>query len=546
MNMLAVKKRNNIVRNNIIENKNICSKCSGELDEFFTCKICGYNAYITAKQRILQISDTNTFSKLDFDNIDISEKCNYEDKKKKAQENTQLDEAIIIGTCTIGGIKAILGVMDSKFMMGTLSVSVGESITKAFEYATNKKLPVILFCASGGARIQEGLYSLVQMAKINTEIKRHSDKGLLYISCLTNPTMGGVTASFGLSGDINIAETNSQIGFAGKSIIQSLYNEKIDDDFQTEKYNEKNGMVDIIADRKNIKSIIVDLLMFIKNDNNKSNNIIKSKKTFEKNDNLLEILQDVRNINRFKGKDYLISIFDKYIELKGDRVNNNDSSILCGIGTIENRTFIFNIQNKGRNLEENEESNYGLTKPSGYRKVLRISKLAEKFDIPIINIIDSAGADPGVYSEEDGQAVSIANCLTTFSDLKTIIISLVVGEGSSGGALALSICDSIGMLKNSIYTVISPEAYLKIIHKEEKINNELLKKMRFTANDLLEDEIIDEVIDENDDLDFNVSNIKKFILNNYENLRKQNLKELINNRYKKIRNWDSSVRRITK
>ena len=538
MSVLVAKKRSNIIRNNKIENKDICFKCNGDLDELFVCKTCGNNSYITAKQRIANISDENTFKELTFNKIDISKKCNYEDKINKAKENTDLNEAILIGTCSIGGIKVVLGVMESKFMMGTLSVSVGETITSAFEYASVNKLPVILFCASGGARIQEGLFSLVQMAKVNAAIKRHSDKGLLYISCLTNPTMGGVTASFGLLGDINIAEKNSQIGFAGKSIIENLYNEILDSNFQTEQYNENNGMIDIIADRKDIRNILLDLLKMINNNNkvvrinNKDGNESKT------NDDLLEILKNVRDIDRFKGKDYLISIFDKYIELKGDRINSNDTSILSGIGNIENKSFIFNIQNKGRTLKENIETNYGLTRPEGYRKALRISKIAEKFNIPIINIIDSAGADPGIYSEENGQARAIADCLYTFSDLKTIIISIVVGEGASGGALALSVCDSIGMLEKSIYTVISPEAYLKIMHKEEQVSNELLKSMRFTANDLFEDKIIDEVISESDNLDYNVNNIKNFILNKYEILRKQEIQELINNRYERIRNWD--------
>lgn len=538
MSVLVAKKRSNIIRNNKIENKDICFKCNGDLDELFVCKTCGNNSYITAKQRIANISDENTFKELTFNKIDISKKCNYEDKINKAKENTDLNEAILIGTCSIGGIKVVLGVMESKFMMGTLSVSVGETITRAFEYATDNKLPVILFCASGGARIQEGLFSLVQMAKVNAAIKRHSDKGLLYISCLTNPTMGGVTASFGLLGDINIAEKNSQIGFAGKSIIENLYNEILDSNFQTEQYNENNGMIDIIADRKDIRNILLDLLKMINNNNKIVRIDNKDENKSITNDDLLEILKNVRDIDRFKGKDYLISIFDKYIELKGDRINSNDTSILSGIGNIENKSFIFNIQNKGRTLKENKETNYGLTRPEGYRKALRISKIAEKFNIPIINIIDSAGADPSIYSEENGQARAIADCLYTFSDLKTIIISIVVGEGSSGGALALSVCDSIGMLQKSIYTVISPEAYLKIMHKEEQVSNELLKSMRFTANDLFEDKIIDEVISESDNLDYNVNNIKNFILNKYEILRKQDIQELINNRYERIRNWD--------
>ena len=167
--ILAVKKQNNIIRNNKIENKDICLLCGGKLDEFFVCENCGNNSYITAKKRITQISDNNTFKELKIDKI---EKSVIMKKKFLNKKKSGLNEAIIIGACTIGGIKTVLGVMDSKFLMGTLSVSVGETITKSFEYATNKKLPVILFCSSGGARIQEGMFALIQMAKINVSIKK--------------------------------------------------------------------------------------------------------------------------------------------------------------------------------------------------------------------------------------------------------------------------------------------------------------------------------------------------------------------------------------
>lgn len=561
MRILEEKKISNRIRHDITTGKKVCTRCTGTINSNNVCKDCKNTLYISAKQRLEQISDNNSFKELKFikiNNVDFSKKFGYFEKKNKVMLETGLSEAIIVGTCKIDGEKVILGIMDSKFLMGTLSFEIGEIITKSFEYAIKKNLPVILFCASGGARIQEGIFSLVQMAKINAVIKKHSEKGLLYISCLTNPTMGGVTASFGLNADINIAEKNSQIGFAGKKVVENMYKVKLSNDFQTENFYCDNGMIDIILDREEIKKYIGKLLkIFNKNKNIESkknnrninlntttnvNNVSVNKNYKIKSKKSSEVLENVRSIKRFKGKDYLLSIFDDYIELKGDRISSNDNSVICGLGIIDTKPFIFNIQNKGRNLIENQESNFGLTTPFGYRKIIRIANIAQKFKIPIINFIDTPGADASEFAEKNGQSVAISNCLTLFLDLKTIIISIIIGEGSSGGALALSISDKLGMLENALYCVISPESYLKISKEKNVKIEELLNSMRFTSDCLLNDKFIDSIINENDSLDFNTKNIKKFILDSYNELKEYEIKSLIKNRYSRIRNWDKKIK----
>ena len=184
----------------------------------------------------------------------------YEKKIKRMQESTGLKDAVVTGECTIRGYRAVIGIMDSNFMMASMGSVVGEKITRAFEYATEHKLPVILFTASGGARMQEGIISLMQMAKTSGAVKRHSDAGGLYITVLTDPTTGGVTASFASLGDIILAEPKVLVGFAGRRVIQDTIKQKLPDDFQTAEFLLESGFVDAIADRRSMRKTLSNIL----------------------------------------------------------------------------------------------------------------------------------------------------------------------------------------------------------------------------------------------------------------------------------------------
>ena len=184
----------------------------------------------------------------------------YEDKISELREKTGLSEAVITGSCKIGGMPCMIGVMDSKFLMASMGSVVGEKLTRMFEYATEKRLPVVLFTASGGARMHEGIFSLMQMAKVSGAVKLHSDAGLLYITVLTDPTTGGVTASFAMLGDIILSEPGALIGFAGRRVIEGTIGEKLPGDFQSAEFNLKNGFVDAIVSRDELKSTLSLLL----------------------------------------------------------------------------------------------------------------------------------------------------------------------------------------------------------------------------------------------------------------------------------------------
>lgn len=245
-----------------------CPRCGNVcfMEEFKdnkkVCPTCNYHSRLTAKERLDLIADRDTFIEADADMIS----CNpinfpdYEEKQKLLREKTGLNDAIVTGECLIKGFRTAIAVMDSNYMMASMGSVVGEKLTRLFEYATEKKLPVIVFTASGGARMQEGIVSLMQMAKTSGAVKRHSDTGLLYITVMTDPTTGGVTASFASLGDIIIAEPKVLIGFAGRRVIEGTIKQRLPDDFQSAEFMLENGFIDMIVERKRMKRTLAHLL----------------------------------------------------------------------------------------------------------------------------------------------------------------------------------------------------------------------------------------------------------------------------------------------
>lgn len=247
-----------------------CPRCQNVLfeEEFEkqlkVCPKCGYHARISAAERLKLTVDDGSFMEFDAgmtskNPIDFPD---YEEKIKNLQKKTGDKEAVITGECTIDGERCIIGIMDSRFMMASMGSVVGEKITRAFEYATEKRLPIVLFTASGGARMQEGIFSLMQMAKTSGAAARHSDAGLLYITVMTDPTTGGVTASFASLGDIIIAEPKVLIGFAGRRVIEGTIKQHLPDDFQSAEFILEHGFADIIAKRSEMRDVLGRLLKY--------------------------------------------------------------------------------------------------------------------------------------------------------------------------------------------------------------------------------------------------------------------------------------------
>jgi acetyl-CoA carboxylase carboxyl transferase subunit beta len=226
------------------------------------CASCHYHARLTWKERLEQTADAGSFAEHDANMTSLNPigYPEYAEKLQKLQKQCDLRDAVVTGECTIRGYKTIIGIMDSNFMMASMGSVVGEKIARAFEYATERKLPVVMFTASGGARMQEGIISLMQMAKTSGAIARFSDSGGLYITVMTDPTTGGVTASFASLGDIIIAEPKVLIGFAGRRVIQDTIKQKLPDEFQSAEFLKENGFVDMIVERKKMRSCLARIM----------------------------------------------------------------------------------------------------------------------------------------------------------------------------------------------------------------------------------------------------------------------------------------------
>ena len=492
-----------------------CKICKKELDKKrvvknkYVCYECGYYFRVRAKNRIKMVADAGSFENW-FEEEKTGNPLNfpeYEEKVAATQEKTGLSEGVTIGECTIYGQKTVLGVIDARFMMGSMGHVVGEKITRAMEDATEKKLPVILFCCSGGARMQEGIVSLMQMAKTSAAVKRHSDAGLLYVPVLTDPTTGGVTASFAMLGDIILAEPKALIGFAGPRVIEQTIGQKLPEGFQRAEFQLEHGFA--IVERDDLKMTLYRILKMHEprtgyanfdplreDDNYEPTELMKERNVKAKPMNAWDKVTAARQMRRLASVDYIDTIFDEFMEMHGDRYFRDDPAIVGGFAYLDGQPVTVIGVHKGKDLKDCAYRNYGMPSPEGYRKAIRLMKQAEKFNRPIITFVNTSGAYPGKEAEENGQGEAIARNLYEMSGIKVPILCLMIGEGGSGGALALAVGNEVWMMENATYSILSPEGFASILWKDGKRAKEAAEVMKITAQDLKELQVVDDIIPE--------------------------------------------------
>ena len=492
-----------------------CNKCGQPIyvedvkNNYYVCPKCSGYFRVHAYRRIEMIVDEGTFEEwnkeMPFSNpLDFP---GYEKKVLAAREKSRLNEAIVTGKCKIDGNPAVVGVCDARFIMSSMGHVVGEKITDAIERATREKMPVILFACSGGARMQEGIVSLMQMAKTSAALKRHHEAGQLFISVLTDPTTGGVTASFAMLGDIILAEPHALIGFAGPRVIEQTIGQKLPEGFQRSEFLLEHGFVDKIVERKDQKRVIGQILYMHRSHkmNIESKNPVETARTFV--DKPSESQEDggktawdtvllSRKSDRPVATDYINALFDEFIEFHGDRYFKDDGAIVGGVAMFHGMPVTVIGQQKGKNTKDNITRNFGMPSPDGYRKALRLMKQAETFGRPVVCFVDTPGAFCGLEAEERGQGEAIARNLFEISDLKVPVLSIVIGEGGSGGALAMAVADEVWMLENAIYSILSPEGFASILYKDSKKAPDAAKVMKVTAKDLLQLKLIERIVPE--------------------------------------------------
>ena len=500
MNLIKCPKCGKMVeRDRVVKKKYICYECGG----YFRVK---------TNNRIRMVADPKTFEPW-FEDMEVSNPLDYEgyeDKLAAAREKTGLKEAVTVGRCKVFGEDIVLGICDSRFMMASMGHVVGEKITCAIERATALNLPVFIFCCSGGARMQEGIVSLMQMEKTSAAIRKHGDAGLLYCSILTDPTTGGVTASFAMLGDVIMAEPGALVGFAGPRVIKQTIGQELPEGFQTSEFLVEHGIIDGIVKRENLKKTIYFLVKTHQCNGKKTyadyrpneefhfklSETLKEQSWFSAPRSAWEKVKAVRQVERPSASEYISHIFDFFVESHGDRAFRDDKAMIGGLAFLDGQPVTIIADEKGKDFKECQERNFGMPMPEGYRKALRLMKQAEKFNRPVISFVNTSGAFCGIEAEERGQGEAIARNLMEMSSLKVPVLCLMIGEGGSGGALATAVGNEVWMMENATYSILSPEGFASILWKDANRAKEASEVMNITAQDLKRLGVIEEIIPE--------------------------------------------------
>ncbi len=549
------------------------------------CTTCGHHFRLSAASRLEQLLDHESFEEQDaglqsVDALGFVDQKTYPDRIAAAQAATGMRDAAVWGTGTIEGTHVAICVMDFGFMGGSMGAVVGEKVTRAAEFALASRVPLIVVSASGGARMQEGTLALMQLAKTMAALERLRDGGVPFLSVLSDPTTGGVFASFAAVGDVNIAEPNALIGLAGARVAAGTIAAELPAGFQRAEFLLTHGFIDRIATRENLRGELAALvrllpgrdgiadaaafadddvagfrpLAFLSTIAGRVGEIAAGDGTPETAASPGEgadakaavwaRVQLARNLLRPRTLEFVAAMTDEFVELHGDRLFGDDPALVAGLARMGGRRVVVIGQQKGADTDENILRNFGMPHPEGYRKAMRVMELAERQGLPIVTFVDVPGAHPGPESEERGIAEAIARSVGLMSRLRTPIVTVITGEGGSGGALAIAVGDVVIALENAVYAVISPEGCASILWRTADEAATAALAMRMTAADQRELGVVDIVVPEpgegaHTDPAETAVRLKAIIMDRLAALDDLTLDELIDQRYRRYRSLGS-------
>nr|UUG47298.1 acetyl-coenzyme a carboxyl transferase alpha/beta chain [Amycolatopsis sp.] len=472
------------------------------------CPDCDRHLPVTADDRLDQLLDPGSLTPLDFpvetsDPLRFTDTEPYPDRVRSARERTGLAEAVRCATGTIGGCPVVVCAMDFRFLGGSLGSAVGELITLAAETALYERSPLLLVTASGGARMQEGVLSLMQMAKTAQALGQLDQAGILTITLVTDPTFGGVAASFATLSDLIIAEPGARMGFAGPRVIAQTIRAALPAGFQTAEYLLEHGMIDLIRPRAELRGTLATILSIGSRRPQQASRrpaaaepVVHTDPGALPEQDAWDVVRRARRLDRPATRDYLELVFDEFLEFHGDRVSGDCRAIVGGFARLADIPVLVLGHQKGHTPAELAENNYGMPTPDGYRKAARLLRCAAKLGLPVVTFVDTPGAYPGVEAEERGQSVVIAELIRQLAALPVPVVTVVIGEGGSGGALALAVANRVLICANAYYSVISPEGCAAILWDDPAAAPVAAAALRLDARQLLELGIVDGVIAE--------------------------------------------------
>ncbi|MGY1601835.1 acetyl-CoA carboxylase carboxyltransferase subunit alpha [Geodermatophilus sp. SYSU D00815] len=454
------------------------------------CPECDHHLRLGARARIDLLADPGSFAECAFspgprDPLAFTDLRDYPERLQDAARRSGESEAVVVGTAAIGGADVVLAVMDFSFLGGSMGIEVGRRVSGAADLALERRLPLVTVCASGGARMQEGVFSLFQMARASAAFARLREAGLLSVCVLTDPTYGGVSASFATLASVLVGERGAHVGFAGPRVVQETIRAELPADFQTAEFLLAHGLVDRVESRAELRPLLARLVALHRRPA-ASHPVRPAAGRAQPPGALLdvdpwEVVQRARVTDRPTTLDHLHAAFDDFVELHGDRAFADDPAVVGGVASIGGRNVVVIGHEKGHSVRERVARNFGMPHPEGYRKALRLLDHAETFGLPVVTLVDTPGAHPGPEAEERGQSHAIAEIIQRSSRLRVPIVAVITGEGGSGGALALCTSDRLLVLQNAYLSVISPEGCAAILWRSASAAPTAARAMRLGA-----------------------------------------------------------------
>ena len=509
------------------------------------CPECRFHYSISARDRIRLLADPKSFREkfrgvVSLDPLLFNSRDTYRNSIFNAQVRTGLTEAAIVGQCRIEGISTVLVALDFSFMGGSMGLVVGEKVALACELARKKDLPLVALVTSGGARVQEGALSLMQMAKAATAVSNLNRKGLPYIAVFANPTTGQAYASFANLADVLLAEPGALMGFAPLRVLQEMAGQTLPTESHTAESHLRNGMLDNVVDREELRREIATIMRRLVPAKTRMRILVPRERNHRAPGQLdaWEAVQRTRNPARPTARHYIDRVFGGFVELHGDRLTADDPDVICGVGDLYGASVMVVAQQ--RTVTQDGESRPPFIGPEGFRKAQRAMNMAAKFRIPVITLIDCAGPAMTLEAEEKGLGNALATTIATMSNLPVPIIAVILGEGGRESALAFSIADQILMLEGAIYTPASPETVASMLYRDDSRAADVAQSLRLTAKDVRDLRIIDTVVPEppggaHVDPDASAYTLERALVRAVAKVERYSTTGMLNRRHKRFR-----------
>ncbi|MDP6606489.1 MAG: carboxyl transferase domain-containing protein [Dehalococcoidia bacterium] len=460
-----------------------------EFERIGLCGACGHPEPISAAQWIDLLFDRDSFDERfsgvrSPDPLEFSDSRPYKERLEEARESSGEREAVSTGTATVGGRPVVVAVSDFRFIGGSMGFAVGERVAFAMDEARKAKLPFVAVTSSGGARMQEGMVALLQMAKTAAAAQRLHEAGVPILTVLADPTTGGVFASYASQGDVIIAERHALIGFAGPR-VRAVHD---DGEERETLYAEDllaGGLVDAVLPREALRDQLTRVVALVQPSTPPDVDLLPPAVEPRSVERGWPVVERARDAGRPTAMRYIESLCADFVPLLGDRSGADDPALVGGLGRIGDTNVVVVGQERGDRTPDGAHRD-GRVSPAGYRKARRLIELADRLQLPLVTFVDTPGAHDGVGDEERGLAGTISDCLAALAALTTPSVSVVIGEGGSGGALALTVADRMLMQQNAIFAVTSPEGAAAILFRDRERAPEVAEALGVAAADLLE------------------------------------------------------------